>query len=104
MNVTAKELIAAMQMLEESLPRETGHQRIYNFGSGNTQTGHELFLKAADLLGLKESSAWILPDEERFADQPRNLTMDCSRLSDHGIHFLDSLEGIEEAIKRPFRY
>lgn len=77
---------------------------IYNFGSGNTLRSHDLFLKAADLLGLKDASAWILPDEERFADQPRNLTMDCSRIEEHGIRFLDSVEGIEEAIKRPYRY
>lgn len=77
---------------------------IYNFGSGNTLTSYDLFQKAADLLGLKDPSAWILPDEERFADQPRNLTMDSSRLNAHGIHFLDSVEGIEEAIKRPYRY
>lgn len=76
---------------------------IYNFGSGNPLNSYELFLKAAHLMGLKEPSTWILPDEERFADQSRNLTMDCSRIEEYGIHFSDSVAGIEEAIKRPFR-
>jgi len=76
---------------------------IYNFGSGNTLNSYELHLKAAELLGLKEASEWILPDEERFYEEPRTLTMDCSIIEEHGIHFNDSLEGIEEAIKRPFR-
>lgn len=76
---------------------------IYNFGSGNTLNSYELHLKAAELLGLKEASEWILPDEERFYEEPRNLTMDCSIIEEHGIHFNDSIEGIEEAIKRPFR-
>ena len=42
-------------------------------------------------------------DEERFCDEPRNLTMDCSLIKGHGITFYDSIEGIENAIKMPFR-
>ena len=88
---------------------------IYNFGSGNSTSNalnnisnnalnsYELFLKAAALMGLKEPSAWILPDDERFRDQERNLTMDCSAIERHNIHFRDSIEGIKEAIQRPFR-
>ena len=76
---------------------------IYNFGSGNTLNSYELHLKAADLMGLKEPEEWILPDNERFHDEPRNLTMDCSLIEEHGIHFCDSVEGIQEAIQRPFR-
>lgn len=76
---------------------------IYNFGSGNTLNSYELNLKAAMLMGLKEPSEWILPDAERYAEQARNLTMDCSAIEKYGIHFNDSLKGIEEAIHRPFR-
>ena len=88
---------------------------IYNFGSGNSTSNalnnisnnvlnsYELFLKAAALMELKEPSAWILPDDEKFRDQERNLTMDCSAIERHNIHFRDSIEGIKEAIQRPFR-
>lgn len=76
---------------------------IYNFGSGNTLNSYELHLKAAELMGLKEPETWILPDNERFHDEPRNLTTDCSLIKEHGIHFCDSVEGIHEAIQRPFR-
>lgn len=76
---------------------------IYNFGSPNTLNSHELFLKAAKLLGFDDASTWILPDEERFADQPRNLTMAPARIAQHGISFCDSVEGIEQAIRYPFR-
>ena len=76
---------------------------IYNFGSGNTLNSYELHLKAAELIGLKEPETWILPDNERFHDEPRNLTMDCTLIEEHGIHFCDSVEGIQEAILRPFR-
>lgn len=77
---------------------------IYNFGSGNTLNSYELHLKAAILLGFETPAQWILPDEERFSDLPRNLTMDCSLVGECGIRFNDSVEGIENAVKRPFRY
>ena len=76
---------------------------IYNFGSGNMLDSYSLHLKAAQLLGFDEPEKWILPDEERFCEQPRNLTMDDSLIEKYGIHFLDSVEGIREAIQRPFR-
>jgi len=76
---------------------------IYNFGSGKTMNSYELHLKAANLMGLKEPSEWILPDVERFSDVERNLTMDCSQIEKQGIHFNDSVEGITEALLRPFR-
>lgn len=76
---------------------------IYNYGSGNTLNSYILHNEAAKLLGLKNADSIILPDEERFSDQDRNLTMDCSMIESYGIHFNDSVEGIENAIKRPFR-
>ena len=76
---------------------------IYNFGSNNSLNSYELHLKAANLMGIKDAQNLILPDEERFCDEPRNLTMDCSRVEALDIHFNDSIEGIEEAIKRPYR-
>ncbi|MGN0213837.1 MAG: SDR family oxidoreductase [Muribaculaceae bacterium] len=76
---------------------------IYNFGSGNSLNSHELFLAAAKLMALKEPSQWILPDTERFAQQARNLTMDCSLIEKFNIRFSDSVDGIKEALQRPFR-
>lgn len=76
---------------------------IYNFGSSNNLNSYDLHLAAAKLLGLKDPSMWILPDEERFCSQPRNLAMDCSLIEEHGIHFYDSIEGIKNATQRPFR-
>ena len=76
---------------------------IYNYGSGNKLNSYDLHLHAAALMELKNPTEWILADEERFADQARNLTMDCSQIEKYGIHFPDSVEGIREAINRPFR-
>lgn len=76
---------------------------IYNFGSGNLLHSFDLHIEAANTMGLKDASTWILKDEERFSDQERNLTMDCSAIESYGIHFPDSKEGIDNAIKKPFR-
>lgn len=71
---------------------------IYNYGSGNHIDSYTLFLKVANIMGTKEPSTFILPDEERFSEQTRNLTMDCSLINNFGIRFNDSVEGIEKAI------
>lgn len=76
---------------------------IYNFGSSNSLNSYSLHLQAAELMGLKEPANWILPDDERFSDLERNLTIDCTLVGNSGIHFSDSLEGIREALDRPFR-
>lgn len=77
---------------------------IYNFGSGNTLNSYDLHLRVAERMGLTDPSRWIQPDEERFADIARNLTMDCSLVEKHDIHFCNSIDGIEDAINHPFRY
>lgn len=76
---------------------------IYNFGSRNTLNSYQLHLQIAALMSLREPKKWILPDEERYCQQDRNLTMDCSLIEQHGIRFLDSIEGVKEALLRPFR-
>lgn len=76
---------------------------IYNFGSNNSLNSFSLHLKVAVLMGLKEPSSWILPDEDKFSDLERNLTMDCTLIGNYGICFPDSVKGIEGALERPFR-
>ena len=86
--------------LEKALALPGG---IYNFGCPNHHNSHSLFTEAAELMGLSNPASWILPDTERFAEQERNLTMDCARIKAHGILFPDSLTGIEAALRWPFR-
>lgn len=76
---------------------------IYNFGSSNSLNSYELFWRTAQLMGLNDAAEWLLLDEERFSNQERNLTMDCSGIAAHGIRFNNSVEGIEEALQRPLR-
>lgn len=76
---------------------------IYNFGSSNSLNSYEIFWRTAQLMGLNDAAEWLLLDEERFSNQERNLTMDCSGIAAHGIRFNNSVEGIEEALQRPLR-
>lgn len=88
---------------------------VYNFGSGSTLNTHDLYCEAARLMGFETPAAWICPDDKSFVQDycgtgsedtclGRNLTMDCARIAQHGIHFLDSVEGIAEAIAHPYRH
>lgn len=76
---------------------------IYNYGSSNTLNSYELYSEIAKLMGLKDPSACIIPDEERFAEQDRNLTMNCSLIEKYDIRFHNSTEGVKEALLRPYR-
>lgn len=81
--------------MEQTLELPEG---IYNYGSSNHIDSYTLFLKVANIMGAKEPSTFILPDEERFSEQTRNLTMDCSLINNFDIRFNDSVEGIEKAL------
>lgn len=76
---------------------------IYNYGSSNTLNSYELYLEVAKLMGANNPSACITPDAVRFSAQDRNLTMNCSLIEKYDIHFHDSIDGIKEALLRPYR-
>lgn len=76
---------------------------IYNYGSSNTLNSYELYSEIARLMGLKDPSSYIIPDNERFAEQDRNLTMSCSLIEKYDIRFHNSIEGVAEALLRPYR-
>ncbi|MGM9700629.1 MAG: SDR family oxidoreductase [Prevotella sp.] len=76
---------------------------IYNYGSSNTLNSYELYSEIARLMGLNDPSAYIMPDDERFAEQDRNLTMNCSLIGKYDIRFHNSIEGVKEALLRPYR-
>lgn len=73
---------------------------VYNYGSCNEINSYELNLRVASMMGVKDPSALVLPDEERFSEQARNLTMDCSAIAEYDIHFNDSVKEIEQALRK----
>lgn len=60
---------------------------IYNFGSENTECSYHTFLKFAKQINLPHPEEWILADEERFAAQDRNLSINISKIRQLGIDF-----------------
>lgn len=60
---------------------------IYNFGSENTECSYHTFLKFAKQINLPHPEEWILADEERFAAQDRNLSININKIRQLGIDF-----------------
>ena len=72
------------------------HGGIYNYGCENGLNSYETFSQCAKLLDTQAS--WVLPDEERFRSQPRNIAMDTARMRAYGIEFPDTLTGLRKVI------
>ena len=70
----------------------------YNFGSMNYQNSYETFIRFAELMQLPEPSSWIMTDEERFPEHPRNLMIDNQKATQMGIFFLNTIEGFKKSL------
>ena len=70
---------------------------VYNFGAPNDCSTFELMERVFDRLRLDRSL--LEPNEAAFADGPRNLCMDQSRLNRAGIAFSSTEEGLVRAIR-----
>ena len=76
---------------------------VYNFGSENDLSTYETVKTALTRLGLSDALARLTPNEEAFAGQPRNLSMDTEKIRSSGIFFPTTPEGIVEALQKPER-
>lgn len=70
----------------------------YNFGSMNEFCSYDTFIRFAQLMQLPHPEEWILADEERFAEHPRNLMIDNRKVAEQGIHFLTTIDGFEACL------
>lgn len=73
---------------------------IYNFGSENNSSTYETVKQLLTQLGMASALTRLIPNEEAFAEKPRNISMDLSRLRSAGITFPTSLEGLLSALKK----
>lgn len=71
----------------------------YNFGSMNDRNSYETFIRFAELMQLPEPASWILADEERFPEHPRNLMIDNQKAAQEGIFFKNTVDGFKHYIK-----
>lgn len=78
---------------------------IYNFGSSNAYSTYETARAVVEMIAAGEDRNGILiPDEERFAGQPRNLRMDTEKVRRFGIEFLDTIEGFRRCFEESPEY
>ncbi len=78
---------------------------IYNFGSESSLSSYEIgrqVLKMLDKYGNRKDI--VVPDETRFAGNPRNLTMDIGKLKKMGIEFPETVSGFEKCFKENPEY
>lgn len=73
---------------------------IYNFGSESALSSYEIGRHVFRLLDKNgDRGELVIPDEARFADSPRNLTMDIGKLKAQGLDFPETAAGFEKCLK-----
>lgn len=73
---------------------------IYNFGSENTVNTYETVKNLLTRLGRKNALARLIPNEEAFRENPRDISMDTGKLREAGIVFPTTAEGLYSALKK----
>jgi len=72
---------------------------IYNFGSENQKNTYETVKTLLEEKKLFSTLARLTPNEEAFADNPRNIAMDIAKLRNAGITFPSTGEGLRRALE-----
>ena len=71
---------------------------VYNFGSGNTMDTFHTLQSVFRELKLESAMARLQPNTQAFSDSPRDIRMDGTKLSQHGIIFEDTAAGLSAAL------
>ena len=72
---------------------------VWNFGSENDASTHETVKRVLEALGMEEALRRLQPNENAFADNGRNLSMDLTKLNAAGVYFPTTAEGLIRALK-----
>lgn len=73
---------------------------IYNYGSQNRLNSYETALAAAAYMGVRPADRLVVPEEEWFLPDGRNLSMNLDKAAAYQIIFPDTLEGIHQCLGR----
>lgn len=76
---------------------------VYNFGAENDANTYETVKKLLQQLDMDEALARLIPNEEAFAEQPRDLTMDTTKIQEAGILFPTTKQGLWDALRNTER-
>ena len=71
---------------------------VWNFGSENDRSTYDTVKTVLDELGMEAALQRLQPNREAFAENPRNIAMDLSKLNAAGISFATTKEGLRMAL------
>ena len=72
---------------------------VWNFGSPNDQSTYDTVKALLEALNLDPALERLVPNREAFADHPRDITMDQSKLNAAGTSFPTTAEGLFRAFR-----
>ncbi len=73
---------------------------VWNFGAENHASTYDTVKELLTRLGMTAALERLQPNEAAFADNPRDISMDLTRLNAAGIFFPATLEGLIRAMKK----
>jgi dTDP-4-dehydrorhamnose reductase len=73
---------------------------VWNFGSENSENTYETVKTLLQKLGRTTALSRLMPNEEAFAEDPRDITMDLTKLNAAGITFPTTQEGLLQAMAK----
>ena len=71
---------------------------VWNFGSENDSNTYDTVKNVLEEMGMRSALRRLVPNEESFAENPRDIAMDLSRLNSAGILFPATGEGLKLAL------
>ena len=72
---------------------------IYNFGSEDPVSPYETVKMVLEKLGMEKALSRLTPNEAAFAENPRDISMDLTKLQPFGITFPTTEESLMNALK-----
>jgi hypothetical protein len=73
---------------------------VYNFGSEDPVSPYETVKTVLEQLGMEEALTRLTPNEAAFAEQPRDISMDLTKLRSFGIDFPSTEGSLLTALKQ----
>ena len=73
---------------------------VYNFGSEDPVSPYETVKSVLEKLGMEEALSRLTPNQEAFAENPRDISMDLSKLRSFGITFPTTEESLLTVLQK----
>ena len=92
--------ITDVRYVVENLPKALALPGgVYNFGCENTASTHDTVKAVLEDLGWEKALARLVPNEQAFRDNPRDISIDTGKIRAAGIHFPTTRQGLVQALE-----